>query len=99
MNHDIEMKKYSEERYRKFMENVVERPYWQWVGIEDSRLCPTCALLHGKVFMYDDPIWQKMIQRLHQGCRCRFRAYTAKNLIDKGLQVINSAELNIKEGV
>ncbi|OGW33606.1 MAG: hypothetical protein A2X59_03020 [Nitrospirae bacterium GWC2_42_7] len=91
--HDKEMRKYTMARYKSFLDNVGDRPFWQWVAIEDCNTCVGCLFLNKKVFWYDDPIWKVMLRRLHKGCRCRFRAYTEKDLSEKGLEVIKSDEI------
>ena len=93
MNHDAEAKKYMRQRYEDFMENIDDRPYWQWVGIEDPSLCSICATLNKKVFRYDETIWQLMLRRLHKGCRCRFRALSERNMQERNLDISSSIEI------
>lgn len=82
---DKEHKKYMKNRYKQFMDNVDDRPYWQWVAIVDSSTCLKCKTLAGKVFYYNDPIWQKSLPPIHEGCRCRFRALDKEDVKEKGL--------------
>ena len=35
------------------------RPYWQILGVDDSRTRPSHKAAHGKVLRADDPFWQK----------------------------------------
>lgn len=91
--HDKEMRKYMRIHFKSFMANINNRPFWQWVTVEDCHACNDCLILHKKVFHYDDPIWEVMLRRLHKGCRCRFRAYTEKDLSYRGLNVMRSTEI------
>lgn len=74
-------------RYKGFMENVDDRPYWQYVAVMDGRTRQAHRLLHGKVFRYDDPFWETHYPPLGFNCRCRVRALSDTNLEKRGLQV------------
>ncbi|WP_193583759.1 phage head morphogenesis protein, partial [Laribacter hongkongensis] len=41
-------------RYQTMMENVADRPWWQYVAVMDSRTRPAHRALHGRIFRYDD---------------------------------------------
>lgn len=77
-------------RYKEFMENVDDRPYWQYVAALDSRTRPAHAALHGKVFRYDDPFWETHYPPLGFNCRCRVRAISEDSLKDRRLTVESS---------
>lgn len=74
-------------RYKTMMENVDDRPYWQYVAILDSRTRPSHRALNGKVFRYDDPFWKSFYPPNGWRCRCRVRALSADNLKADGLRV------------
>lgn len=78
-------------RYQEQMENVDNRPYWQYVAVLDSRTRPAHRALHGKVFRYDDPFWQTHYPPLGFNCRCRVRALSQKD-IDGAKLPVDSAE-------
>ncbi|MEW6115367.1 MAG: phage minor head protein [Nitrospirota bacterium] len=77
-------------RYKEFMENIDDRPYWQYVAVMDSRTRPAHAALHGKVFRYDDPFWNSHYPPNGWGCRCRVRALSKGNLKSRRLTVESS---------
>ena len=73
-------------RYQDFMDNVDDRPYWQYIAVMDARTRPAHAALHGKVFRYDDPFWNSHYPPNGWGCRCRVRALSDGNLKTKGIK-------------
>ncbi|GAB4442534.1 MAG: hypothetical protein OHK0040_13580 [bacterium] len=73
------------------MENVDNRPYWQYVAVLDSKTRPAHRALHGKIFRYDDPFWNTHYPPLGFNCRCRVRALSQSDIDKKGLSV-DSAE-------
>lgn len=59
---------YMEGRWRGIMENVDDRPWFQYVAILDSRTRPMHRLLNGKVFRYDDPFWRRIRPPISWNC-------------------------------
>jgi SPP1 gp7 family putative phage head morphogenesis protein len=74
-------------RYAQQMENVADRPYWQYVAVLDSATRPAHRRLHGKVFPYDDPFWDAFYPPNGWNCRCRVRALSAQDVKDRDLEV------------
>ncbi len=72
-------------RYKRYVSNAIERPYWRYVAIMDGRTRPAHAALHGKVFRWDDPIWKVIWPPNGWGCRCRVVALTQTEFEDLGL--------------
>lgn len=75
-------------RYQQLLENVEGpggRPWWQYVAIMDSRTRPQHSALHGRIFRYDDPIWQVLYPPQGFNCRCRVRAWTDAEVKARGL--------------
>lgn len=77
-------------RYQAQVDNAEERPYWQYVAILDGVTRPSHRLLHGRVYRWDDPIWQTHYPPCDYGCRCRVRALSERQLAREGLQIGNS---------
>jgi len=82
-------------RYKAFMENVDNRPYWQYVAVLDSRTRPAHKALHGKIFRYDDPFWDTHYPPLGFNCRCRVRTLSQSD-VDKKDMPVDSAVGKIK---
>ena len=77
-------------RYKQQMENSDKRPYWMYVAIQDSNTRPDHALLNGRVFRSDDPIWESHYPPNGWGCRCRVRTLSQRRLEQLGLNVQES---------
>lgn len=63
-------------RYKRYLDNAANRPYWRYIAIRDGRTRPAHAALHGKVWRFDDPIWAVLWPPNGWGCRCRVQALT-----------------------
>ena len=83
---------YMSGRYRRQLEGAKTRPYWMYVAILDNQTRPTHRNLNGKVFRYDDPIWQVIYPPNGWGCRCRVRALTEAQVKRMGVQVENGEQ-------
>lgn len=78
---------YSVGRYEGMIENTDNRPYWQYVAVLDSNTRDSHRALHGKVYRYDHPFWNKYYPPNDWGCRCHVRALTPQQVKDKGLTI------------
>ncbi|RZF83717.1 phage head morphogenesis protein [Pseudoalteromonas sp. CO325X] len=78
---------YMSGRYRGMLASANTHPYWQYIAIRDTQTRPEHRALHGKVFRYDDPIWQVIFPPNGWGCRCRVRTLTARQVKARGLKV------------
>ncbi|MFQ1013666.1 phage minor head protein [Avibacterium paragallinarum] len=77
-------------RYAEQMANADKQPYWQYVAVRDSRTRASHLALHGKIFRYDDPIWESFYPPNDWGCRCRVRALSEFRVNKRGLTVSSS---------
>lgn len=74
-------------RYRRQLATSKTFPYWQYVAIDDGQTRPEHKRLNGRVFRFDDPIWDVIYPPNGWGCRCRVRTLTAAQVKAKGLTV------------
>lgn len=88
---------YMSGRYKEQIDNVDNRPYWQYVAIIDAKTRPSHKMLNGKVFRYDDPFWDSFYPPNGWGCRCRVRTLSEKNVKDRGKRVESSKDLLAQE--
>ncbi|WP_038907898.1 phage minor head protein [Dickeya oryzae] len=84
---------YSAGRWAEQMENVDDRPFWMYTGINDSHTRKSHLQLHGKVFRYDDPFWQAFYPPNGWRCRCSVIALSRDDIRARGLKVIESANM------
>ncbi|QGM80669.1 phage minor head protein [Otariodibacter oris] len=85
----------SAQRYQQLMDNVDNRPYWQYSAILDSRTRPRHASMHGLVFRYDDPFWATFYPPNGFNCRCSVKALKQRDLDRNHLQVSNSKSIMV----
>lgn len=74
----------------KFWEGQEARdalPYWQYFTVQDDRVRPTHAALHGKIYPKDDAVWQSIFPPNGFGCRCTVEEASSDDLRAEGLEV------------
>ncbi|PHM49356.1 phage minor head protein [Xenorhabdus miraniensis] len=81
---------YQAGRYQQQLASADTHPYWQYIAIMDGRTRKSHAAMHGRVFHYDDPLWNKLYPPNDWGCRCRVRTLTAAQVKRRGLTVESS---------
>ncbi len=81
---------YAVGRYKEQMEDVDFAPYFQYMCILDNKTRPEHKAMHGKVFKYDDPIWQAMYPPNGWNCRCFVNSLTPEEVKKQGLTVESS---------
>ncbi|WGE32583.1 phage minor head protein [Actinobacillus genomosp. 2] len=83
---------YSAARYQRYMDNVDNRPYWQYSAVGDQRTRPAHQALNGKIYRYDDPFWATFYPPNGFNCRCTVIALGERDLKRKGIDEIGSSE-------
>lgn len=81
---------YAVGRYKSQLERAEVAPYFQYVCILDGRTRPAHRAMNGKVFRYDDPIWNTMYPPNGWNCRCMVRQLSEGDIRRKGLKVETS---------
>jgi len=71
-------------RWKAFYDNRRNRPYLMYVAVLDSVTRKSHAELHGKIFHINDPIWNSIYPPNGFNCRCRVRALTEKQAVQRG---------------
>lgn len=83
---------YSAARYQRLMDNVDNRPYWQYSAVGDQRTRPAHQALNGKIYRYDDPFWATFYPPNGFNCRCTVIALAERDLKRKGIDEVGSSE-------
>lgn len=86
-------------RWQEQARLALSRPYLQYVAVMDARTRPSHAALNGKVYRFDDPIWQTHYPPNGWGCRCRVRQLSEFALKKRGLTVSSSEGQLVKKMV
>src|SRR5450830_2183034 len=81
-------------RYQQMMANTGSGPgkrnWWMYEAVMDKRTRPSHAALNGKVFRFDDPIWDYIYPPNGFNCRCRVRPLSDSDLKTMGITPSNS---------
>lgn len=83
-------------RYKRYVDNAADRPYWRYVAIMDGRTRPEHAALNGRVWRWDDPIWDVIWPPNGYGCRCRVVALTEAEFQALGVALESGADAIVK---
>lgn len=83
---------YSAQRYQQARDNAINRPYWQYSAVGDSRTRPSHAMLNGRIYRYDDPFWRTFYPPNGFNCRCSVIALSQRQ-IDAEKLMVQTAEL------
>lgn len=86
---------YNAGRYQAHMDNIDNRPYWQYDAVGDERTRAAHAAMDGLVYRYDDPFWQTFYPPNGYRCRCSVIALSERDMErhNKDLRVSNEDNL------
>jgi SPP1 gp7 family putative phage head morphogenesis protein len=85
---------YNAGRYRAMIENAGRRPWFMYDAVIDSRTRDDHAAMDGKIFAWDDPIWETWWPPNGHNCRCSVRALTESEMVERGLAPLDSREMD-----
>lgn len=77
-------------RYQAMVAAASTHPYWQYVAVLDGKTRPSHRAMNGKVFRWDDPIWQYIFPPNGFNCRCRVTPLSEAAVKARGLTVEQS---------
>lgn len=83
-------------RYKAFMANTADRPYWMYSAVMDRRTRPAHAAMNGRTFRFDDPIWASIYPPNGFRCRCSVRALDGEDLKQRKID-LSSSEGKLRE--
>lgn len=83
---------YMSGRYREQLANAKNRPFWMYIAIKDDQTRPSHSRLNGRIFHFEDPIWQYIYPPNGWGCRCRVRALTQAQVTKMGRTVEDGSQ-------
>ncbi|WP_051284373.1 phage minor head protein [Desulforegula conservatrix] len=78
---------YNVGRYRQMMEVADDRPYWMYDAVNDSRTRPAHRAMDGKVYRYDNPVWDTWYPLNGFRCRCSVTSLSESQVRRMGLNV------------
>jgi SPP1 gp7 family putative phage head morphogenesis protein len=78
---------YNTARYSQQLEVAKSRPYWRYNAILDQKTREAHRRMNGRVYRFDDPIWQKWYPPVGFRCRCYVRTLSESQLKKSGLNV------------
>ena len=84
-------------QYRTYMENIDNRPYFQYTAVGDARTRPAHLAMSGLVYRYDDPFWATFYPPNGFGCRCSVISLSERDIGRRDLKVSRSTEANLVE--
>jgi SPP1 gp7 family putative phage head morphogenesis protein len=71
-------------RYKGMVEASDSHPYWMYSAVLDDRTRPRHRSLNGRVFRWNDPIWQVIYPPNGYNCRCRVRPLSERDMRREG---------------
>lgn len=86
---------YAAGRYQRMMDNVDNRPYWQYSAVGDERTRPAHLSLNGLIYRYDDPFWTTFYPPNGFNCRCTVIALDERALARKGIEQVGRSDASL----
>lgn len=71
------------------------RPYWQYETAADGNVREAHAIMHGRVYPANDPIWDIWYPPNGFRCRCMVKSLTKRQVEQRGLRIENDLPYDI----
>ncbi len=78
------------DRQQRRPETLRRRPFWRYNNPDDAASRPAHAAMNGRVYRYDNPIWDVWTAPNGYGCRCWRSAHTAGEVESAGWRVYDA---------
>ncbi len=78
---------YNTERYKGMLAVTDSRPFWQILTVNDGSVRPEHQAYHGKIYLFDDPIWNWLMPQNGHNCRCYIVTKSQRQIDNQGLRV------------
>lgn len=86
-------------RYVQMSAQIKNRPYWQYIAVMDASTRPDHAMMHGRIFLANDPIWNTWYPPNGFNCRCRVKSLSGREIArDKKIEKIEVTEGIVYDG-
>ncbi len=89
---------YNAARYKFQALNAASRPYWLYNQLDRPHKRKEHARYAGKVFMYNDPIWDHIYPPNGFNCGCYVTALTYDEVISRGLKIWKGSDVIVDIG-
>lgn len=76
----------SASRYYRLLAQTKTFPYWRYMTQRDNKVRKGHEKLHGCIFRWDDPIWDRIMPPNGWNCRCYIVPMTAKEVTEEMLK-------------
>ena len=86
---------YNAGRYKFQMQNAASRPYWMYMQLERKHKRKAHAFYANKVFMWDDPIWDKIYPPNGFNCGCYVIALSKEEFESRGLKLSQGSDVRV----
>lgn len=86
-------------RYHQMIQGTESHPYWQYIAVMDSKTRPSHGSMNGRVFRWDDPVWQFAYPPNGYNCRCRVVALSNADMAGRNLKAEDSSGRIVKKEV
>lgn len=81
-------------QYQSYMDNVDNRPYWEYKAVGDARTRPMHLAMSGLIYRFDDPFWATFYPPNGYKCRCSVIALAERDIKRRNLVISDSSERN-----